>query len=77
MQIMISLRLISVLDMSVADLHSEILDAPVPGSKFFQLHAVLGKIWLNRMSAPAGGLAPPPQGNSGSATACLHKYCVQ
>ena len=42
--------------LSVADLHSKILDAPPPprGSKFFQFHAVFGKFWRNRM------LAPPP-----------------
>ena len=33
-----------------------------PRSKFFQFHAVFGKIWQNRM------LAPPPRGNPGSAT---------
>ena len=42
---------------AVADLHSKILDARPPwGSKFFQFHAVFGKIWQNRM------LAPPPRG---------------
>ena len=30
--------------------------APPPGSKFFQFHAVFGKIWQNRMLAP-----PPPE----------------
>ena len=33
------------------------------GSKFFQFHAVFGKIWQNRMLAPPGELAPPPRGN--------------
>ena len=44
--------------------------APPPwGSKFFQFHAVFGKIWQNRMLAPPPGeLAPPPQGNPRSAT---------
>ena len=43
--------------LSVVDLHSKILDArPPPGSKFFQFHAVFGKIWQNRMLAP-----PPPE----------------
>ena len=43
---------------------------PTWGSKFFQFHAVFGKIWQNRMLAPPlGELAPPPRGNSGSATA--------
>ena len=41
----------------------------LPGSKFFQFHAVFGKIWQNRMLAPPGQLAPPPRGNPGSATA--------
>ena len=36
---------------------------PPSGSKFFQLHAVFGEIWQNRM------LVPPPRGNPGSATA--------
>ena len=56
---------------SVADLHSKILDARPPswGSKFFQFHAVFGKIWPNRVLAPPPGeLAPPPRGNPGSAT---------
>ena len=35
---------------------------PPPQSKFFQFHAVFGKFWQNCM------LAPPPRGNSGSAT---------
>ena len=39
------------------------------GPKFFQFHAVFGKIWQNHMLAPPGELAPPPRGNSGSATA--------
>ena len=43
--------------LSVADLHSKILDAPPPGgSKFSQFHAVFGKIWRNRMLA-----RPPPE----------------
>ena len=57
---------------TVADLHSKILDArpPPPGPKFFQFHAVFGKIWQNRMLAPPPGeLAPPPRGNPRSATA--------
>ena len=37
----------------MADLHSKILDARPPwGSKFFQFHAVFGKIWQNCMLAP-------------------------
>ena len=56
----------------VADLQSKILDAHSrpPGSKFFQFHAVLGKIWQNRMlTPPPGELALPPRGNPGSGTA--------
>ena len=58
------------LHFTVADLHSKILDARPPrGSKFFQFHAVFGKIWQNRMLAPPPGeLAPPPRGNPRSAT---------
>ena len=41
--------------LSVADLHSKILDACPPGSKFFQFHTVFGKIWQNRMLAPPLG----------------------
>ena len=37
------------------------------GPKFFQFHAVLWKIWQNRMLAAPRGLAPPPTGNPGSA----------
>ena len=42
---------------TVADLHSEILDVPPPGPKFFQFHTVFGKIWQNHMLVP-----PPPEG---------------
>ena len=43
-----------------------------PGSKFFQFHAVFGKIWQNRMLAPPPPeLAPPPRGNPGFATVYL------
>ena len=48
----------------VAAVHSKILYCPPWGSKFFQFHAVFGKIWQNRMLAPAGGLAPPTRGNT-------------
>ena len=41
------------------------------GSKFFQFHAVFGKIWRIRMLAPPGQFAPPPRGNPGSATGAL------
>ena len=52
--------------LSVDDLHSKILDTPRSKILF---HAVFGKIWQNCMLAPlAGGFAPPPGGNSGSAT---------
>ena len=55
---------------AVVDLHSKILDARPPwGPKFFQFHAVFGKIRQNRMLAPPPGeLAPPPRENPGSAT---------
>ena len=55
---------------AVADLRGGARDAgPPPGSKFFQFHAVFGKLWQNRMLAPSPGeLAPPPRGNPGSAT---------
>ena len=46
-----------------------------PGSKFFQFHAVFGKIWQNRMLAPPPReLAPPPRGNPGSATVDKSNY---
>ena len=66
---------------AVADLHSKILDARPPppgGSKFFQFHAVFGKIWQNRMLAPPGELAPPLRVNPRSATVMcqLAKYGV-
>ena len=35
------------------------------GSKFFQFHAVFGKIGQNHMLAPPGVLEPPPLGNPG------------
>ena len=55
--------------LSVADLHSKILDAPPPRSKFFQFHAVFGKIWQNLMlMPPLESWRPPPRGNHGSAT---------
>ena len=48
-------------NITVADLHSKILDArspflPAP-SKFFQFHAVYGEIWQNRMLT-----IPAPEG---------------
>ena len=45
--------------------------ADLRGSKFFQFHAVFGKIWQNDMLAPLGELAPPPRGNPGSATGSI------
>ena len=50
---------------SVADLRGH--EGP-PGSKFFQFHAVFGKIWQNGMLAPPEELVSPPRGNPGSAT---------
>ena len=38
------------------------------GPKFFQFHAVFGKIWQNRMLAPPRGVGAPSSGNPGSAT---------
>ena len=49
---------------SVADLHSKILDARPRGYKFFQFHAVFGKIWQNRMLAPPKGVGAPSSGKS-------------
>ena len=61
----------------VADLHSKILDARPPrGPKFFQFHAVFGKIWQNRMLASPGKLAPPPRGNPRSATVVISGQSV-
>ena len=58
---------------SVYFLHLTVADLrPLPPEpKFFQFHAVFGKIWQNLMLAPPlpGELAPPPRGNPGSATA--------
>ena len=67
----------------VVDLHSKILDAPAPRSKFFHFHAVFGKnfIFMQFLGKfgkivcrpppplPTRGLAPPPRENSGSVTA--------
>ena len=38
--------------------------APPRGSKFFQFHAVFGKIWQNRMLAPPWGVDAPFSGKS-------------
>ena len=61
---------------AVAGLHSKISDPPPGGPIFFQFHAVLGKIWQNRILAPSPGRLAPlreplgclPWGNPGSAT---------
>ena len=60
--------------MAVADLRGGARDTRPPwGPKFFQFHAVFGKIWQNLMLAPPPGeLAPPPRGNPGSATAWIY-----
>ena len=51
--------------------------SPPPGSKFFEFHAVSGKIWQNRMLAPPPGqLAPLPRGNPGSATDSVNHELV-
>ena len=54
--------------------------APPPGeSKFFQFHAVFGKIWQNRMLAPPRGVGAPSSGKSrirhcwGSTTSPPHR----
>ena len=38
---------------------------PPPGSKFFQFHAVFGKIWQNRMLAPPWRVGAPWRVSSG------------
>ena len=43
---------------AVADLRGVQGTLP-PGSKFFQFHAFLGKIWQNRMLAPPRGVGTP------------------
>ena len=40
------------------------------GSSFFQIHAIFGNIWQNRMLVDPGELAPQSRGNPASATAC-------
>ena len=64
---------------SVADLRgAQGTRAPPWGSKFFQFHAVFGKIRQIRMLAPPppGELAPPPRGNPGSATESDLQLCT-
>ena len=52
-QIIFAPRKVVLDTLTVADLHSKILDVRPPwGSKFFQFHAVFGKFWQNRMLAP-------------------------
>ena len=47
---------------------------PPLGSKFFQIHALFGKIWQSRMLAPPlGELTPAPRGNPGPSTANHHQ----
>ena len=55
--------------MIVADLRGGGARTRPPGSKFFQFHAVFGKIWQNRMLVLPRGVGAPPRGNPGSATA--------
>ena len=45
--------------------------ATPPQSKFLKFHAVFENILQNRMWRPPGGLALPPWGNPGSATASV------
>ena len=50
---------------AVVDLHSKILDACPPcRSKFFQFHAVFGKIWQNCMLVPPCRVGTPSSGKS-------------
>ena len=56
--------------MSVADLRGD--RERRPRSKFFQFHAVFGKIWQNRILAPRPPPSRRPGDNPRSATGC---YC--
>ena len=48
------------------------------GPKFFQFHAVFGKIWQNCMlAAPPGELAPHPRGILDPPLPSPHPFCVQ
>ena len=49
------------LHLTVADLSPP---PPPPEPKFFQFHAVFGKIWQNRMLAPPRGVGAPSSGKS-------------
>ena len=59
----------------VADLRGGVRDArpPPSASKFFQFHAVFGRIWQNCVFTPPplGGFTPPPLGKSWIRH-CLH-----
>ena len=47
-------------EVAVADLRGGVRDVHPPwGPKFFQFHAVFGKIWQNRMLAPPWGVGAP------------------
>ena len=59
----------------VADMHSKILDAPAPRSKFFHFHAIFGKIWQNRMSYVAPSTPPPRVGASSSGKFWI-RHCI-
>ena len=52
-------------NLAVADLRGAWGTRPSPwGPKFFQFHAVFGKIWQNRMLAPPWGVGAPSSGKS-------------
>ena len=57
---------------TVADLRGREGRTPPPASKFFQFHAVFGRIWQNCVfTSPLGGFTPPSGGNLGSVTAIV------
>ena len=60
--------------MSVVDLHSKILDARAPlGVQILSISCSFwGNLAKSYVGAPPGELAPPPQGNPGSTTVCIH-----
>ena len=63
------INILSTLMKSVADLGGARGVRPPPRApKFFQFHAVFGKIWQNHMLAPHQGSWCPQWGNPGSAT---------
>ena len=49
--------------------------APPGGPKFFQFHAVFGKIWLNCMLAPPWRVGAPSSGKSWIRH-CWHMYII-